>query len=304
MITCCFCRKFNLIMKLYSLNLLWLLTFVPFWGSAQVDTVPNLMEGVDTLYIEVNAQQQKFIKHKVQKGQTLYRISKFFSLELEDVYYYNNHLKDVPLSVDEELRLPFTEKALIRKWNETLVQKDFVPVYYVVKPKETLYTISRSYFMMSPALMQQNNEKPTTDLSKGEKLLVGWLDRQGVNDSIAVKTPFNNAIYKANSNLRTKYQVIAKTKKLQAENGIALWKNKQKPSEIVNFFVLHRKAPINSVLEITNPMTGRTFYAKVTGRIPKSTYDRNIKVVVTPSLAKALGAIDPKFHVKINYFRN
>jgi hypothetical protein len=48
-------------------------------------------------------------------------------------------------------------------------------------------------------------------------------------------------------------------------------------------------------------MKNRTAYAKVIGRIPDRAYGDEIIVVLSPSVAKMLGARDPKFFVEIRY---
>ena len=48
-------------------------------------------------------------------------------------------------------------------------------------------------------------------------------------------------------------------------------------------------------------MKGATVYAKVIGRIPNNVYGKEVIVIVAPSVAKTLGAIDERFFVKIKY---
>lgn len=65
--------------------------------------------------------------------------------------------------------------------------------------------------------------------------------------------------------------------------------------------VLHRTAPIGTVLRITNPMTNRTVFAKVVGRFADNEANKDAIVVVTKGVADALGAMDKRFRVNISY---
>ena len=53
---------------------------------------------------------------------------------------------------------------------------------------------------------------------------------------------------------------------------------------------------------LTNPLKKKTVYAKVIARIPDQAYGDDIVVVLSPSVAKLLGAKDPKFFVELKYF--
>jgi len=84
------------------------------------------------------------------------------------------------------------------------------------------------------------------------------------------------------------------------ERGVAVWtddpdlnSNKQ--------IILHRTAPIGTVIKITNPMTNRTTFARVVGRINDTESTKDAIVVMTKSVADALGALDKRFHVTLSY---
>lgn len=83
------------------------------------------------------------------------------------------------------------------------------------------------------------------------------------------------------------------------QNGIAQWaKTVYQTNEL---YVLHPSAPINSVVELTNPMTHRKIYAKVLSNMPAKLYPDDISVVVSPGVANLLGAIDSRFYIKLRF---
>ena len=101
--------------------------------------------------------------------------------------------------------------------------------------------------------------------------------------------------------MKSIYQRQSNYKREVLEQGVAFWKKASE--EDSDFYAFHDEATINSVIAVTNPMSRRTLYAKVVGRIPIGSYGPNTKIIVSPLAAKFLGAVDPRFYVKIRYLR-
>jgi hypothetical protein len=93
-----------------------------------------------------------------------------------------------------------------------------------------------------------------------------------------------------------------KKKKVTAQQGIAVWQ-KEAPAAR-NYYALHDKAAKGSIIELHNPVTKRTVYAEVLGKIPATSYSTNLVVILSPNTAKLLGAKDANFFVKIKYYTN
>lgn len=88
-------------------------------------------------------------------------------------------------------------------------------------------------------------------------------------------------------------------KKLVSRGATAYW-NKNSSSK-KGFYLLHKDLPVNTLIQISNPVTGESVLARVVGQIPDNIYAPEISVVVTTEVAQALGVIDQKFYVKIAY---
>jgi len=65
--------------------------------------------------------------------------------------------------------------------------------------------------------------------------------------------------------------------------------------------VLHRTAPIGTVMKITNPMSNRSTFAKVVGTFTENESTKDVVVVMTHAVAEALGALDKRFYCNITY---
>lgn len=198
---------------------------------------------------------------------------------------------------------------VVQKVQQPEPDSNVAPTQYKVSAGETLYAISKRFNTTVDAISKLNN-LPSTTLIAGQVLLV----RPGtqasppaappiVNNEIqtvkrdsthiaAVNTDSSNADHHLNAN---RYGLYEKN-----EKGVATWIDD--PSLDPNKkLVLHRSAPIGTVIKITNPMTNRTTFAKVVGRFTDSEATKDVIIVMTKNVADSLGALDKRFHVDISY---
>ena len=128
---------------------------------------------------------------------------------------------------------------------------------------------------------------------------VGWMNIHGIPEEY--REFKGGPLARRNYAMKKVYLREAEGKKERNMQGVAVWqKNSQEESDL---YVLHREAPTNSIIAITNPMGNRTVYAKVVGKIPDTAYSSSVAVVVSPLTAKLLGAKDPRFFVLIKYHK-
>lgn len=86
--------------------------------------------------------------HKVQPGQTLFSICKAYGVKLEEVMALNNK-KDSALSLGEVLRIPVVQP---------FVRVDKKYYYHRMRPKETLYSLSRRFGIKLKRILRDNPE--------------------------------------------------------------------------------------------------------------------------------------------------
>ena len=92
-------------------------------------------------------------KVTVQKGDTLYSISKRYNIQLRDLVEANNLRPPYTLSIGQTLRIPIGR-------------------YHIVAKGDTLYSISRRYNADVTTLSRLNNIRPPYTLSIGQKLAI------------------------------------------------------------------------------------------------------------------------------------
>jgi len=203
----------------------------------------------------------------------------------------------------EQVQQPVVQQPI-----QQTVQDTTPPTQYKVSAGETLYAISKRFNTTVDEITKLNN-LPSTTLVPGQVLLV----KAGVTtpqpqrpvmrsdtqiakrDSTRVATPLkdsSNAERHLNAN---RYGLYEKN-----EKGAATWID-QPGLDPNKKLVLHRTAPVGTVIKITNPMTNRTTFAKVVGSFTDSEATKDVIIVMTKNVAESLGAIDKRFYVNISY---
>lgn len=126
-----------------------------------------------------------FLEHTVQKGETLFSISRKYQLQKEDIVRYNPGAEAV-LSIGTVLQVPIFEKSenaqglneilgnLSGKTTpiDTFVWEDRRFYYHKVEPKETLYSLSKFYDIKLRKLKKANEELKDRDICIGEIIRV------------------------------------------------------------------------------------------------------------------------------------
>ncbi len=119
---------------------------------------------------------EDFKYHVVQKGETTYSISRLYNVSVDMIYEYNPSATD-GLSIGEEVRIP-TEQYLNRtaSGKVAISSENESPVLasnqHEVKPKETLYGISRMYGLKPIDLQNANPEIAQSGLRIGMILTI------------------------------------------------------------------------------------------------------------------------------------
>ncbi|MEZ5043841.1 MAG: LysM peptidoglycan-binding domain-containing protein [Saprospiraceae bacterium] len=253
----------------------------------------------DSVLLHVGDYQEKFFLHTIEKKQTLFSLAKFYGLKVQELYYYNPGLKEKGTSIGDPVRIPIPNKAILRYTYPGFIPTQFARVYYVVRKGDTMFRIAKYYFRMPVEDIMARNQLSSTTLKTGQVLHIGWISLVGVPEDYR-RNP-NGPYHPQNEALQKIYYERVASKTEKSGQGIAVWqKNSQNKSEL---YALHRLARVDSVIEITNPMTHRTIFAKVIGSIPATAYPDNVEVILSPLAAQLLGAKDPQFFVQVKHYR-
>lgn len=261
------------------------------------DSIPYLGLNDSILLEEDRMAGQITFNHRMKAGQSLYGMSKFYGLKLDDTYLLNPRLR-ISYQPGDEVKVVMPPVAI-----KHFVPYDsidfYVPVFWTLQKGQTLYGLTHRLlkFPDESVLLRNNPGLVVSTLKVGQQLFVGWLSIKGISSEMqgAVEDPY----VRMNTGMRQQWNIISQGKKLRSANGKAAW---TRNGDRNKFMVLHRTAALNSLLEIMDKRTGKTLYCRVVGRIPDQVYDQNVQVVVSPLLVQAFGVRDRYFYVQVKHY--
>ena len=97
----------------------------------------------DTIFLSISPYQEKIFYHYIAPKQTLFSLSKFYGLTIDELYYYNPELKESIVSPGQAIKIPIPNKSIIRFKIKDFDDKKLIPICYIVKKGDTMYNISK-----------------------------------------------------------------------------------------------------------------------------------------------------------------
>jgi LysM repeat protein len=176
---------------------------------------------------------------------------------------------------------------------------------YKVSHGETLFSIAKR-FNTTVDNIKKGNNLTSNILSSGQILIIKPASQAPAtqpvvhNEMVAKRDSTVVAPIKDSSSAERHFNANRFGLFEKNEKGAATWIDDPglDPNKKL---VLHRTAPIGTVIKITNPMTNRTTFAKVVGRFTENESTKDVIIVMTKNVADALGALDKRFYVNITY---
>lgn len=318
-----------------------------------------------------------FIIHKVKQGETMYSIAKMYNVPIDVIYKNNPSLSSDILKIDTELRIP-------KKLNNTINVKQnstqntapkYDTILHKVKPKETMYAISKFYKVSIDDIKKWNNLQ-TTDLSMDALIkivlskntinninstnLTAFLNNQETNkilgnkndtslkpEKIITTTEYQNPTPPIKTQVETKIQptttkpdiappsttntvnTTISTNTLDTSNSNQLAKipltlaeqfsiqNKNNKTTKIKatgapmntsdlsinntFFALHKTAKIGSIIKVKNLENNKVSYAKVIGKLPDIDENKNIVVRLSLGVRKTINMGNGKAYLEMDF---
>lgn len=269
---------------------------VTFNLSATGDSISYLLR-TDTVLMVRDQWNDKYMLHTMAPGQTLYGLAEHYGLEMEDLFQFNDGLSIESYGVGTQVQIPVPNFAIMRYATDNIDLRFAAPIYYVVRPGDTMYGLTRRVFNMPESIMMARNDLNDPTLSIGQKLFVGWIRTGGIskkNRNYIGRTPQERLSY----SLRSKYRRKLGDREERVEKGMARWIGGEKQ----RFYILHRRAKKGSIVRIHSTLNNKTYYVEVVGTVPDSRYSSDVKVVLSEALARALGAVDSRLYVTLGFY--
>ena len=277
--------------------------FTLFAGSASA--------AIDSLSVE-NLNGKKNIVHKVEAKETYYSIARKYNVTPQSVIQFNSNKS---LQIGTILRVPterpFEESTVINVSNkqESNTSAQTAVIDYKVAPREYLIAIAKKFNTTVEYLKTLNNLS-SNSLSIGQiikvplsvsselpasppaiSLDIPKLDQRSIN------TPVDSS---KSASERLKLPVARYGLREVNERGVAIWIEDEN-LDGTKMLALHQTAPIGTVIKITNPMTGKSTFAKIVGKFTQNESSKDALIVVTKATADLIGARDKRFQAILIY---
>ena len=170
---------------------------------------------------------------------------------------------------------------------------------YKVSQGETLYSIAKRFNTTVDDIVKTNN-LPSNNITPGQILQIKAFAPAPEAPVVAKKDSTSVVSNQDSSNMASHMNANKFGLYEKDEKGVATWMD-DAGLDSTKRLVLHRTAPIGTVIKITNIMTNRTTFAKVVGRFTDNEETKDVLIVMTKSVAQSLGALDKRFQVNISY---
>ncbi len=240
----------------------------------------------DSLWVKITPSGRPMYSHTLIKNQTIYSISSYYGIDLKDVIDANPQIEAKFIQEGTQVMIPLQISSLTEK-----EQGVGQAIFYEIQKGDNLFDLSTRKFGISKEHIQRLNPNIRSSLQPGTTLFLGYL--------AIPEAEQNNSIETVSDSVQTQVGYEAPQYSFnRLDRGVAYWEKNYHDNG--RFYVLHSKAKINSIIEVSNPIAGRKVYAKVIGRIPMS-YPSDAKVIVTNEVAKELKVIDSRFFVYVQY---
>lgn len=279
--------------------LLFLLTgMLGYFASPSLATPHHVYRiHADSVFIDqVNQVWQ--MNHIVSKGQTLYTLHKKYKIPIEYLKKSNELSSDL-LSIGDHVTIPLYKHRLRFVGQPADTLKEQVPIYYKVKKGQTLLSLAVKTFGTTMQAIRQLNKLKKDPLTPGQVLHVGWCEMQVMPIKKNNQIPL---IYQDED--KQNQQIFWQTKKDKSSiktSGVAFWDRSMKVNASNKLLGLFKNDLGCKFIKITNPLTRRSVHIKSLSELPYNAKTKGCIIQITPSVADALGAIDSRFYVEIEY---
>lgn len=314
-------------------------TDIPFSATTSA-TASSSKETTAPATVTDTAVEGNLIEHAVQKKENLNMLAEKYGTTVNEIKKVNN-LRTINLKIGQVLKIPATktpeeiptETVDPEKINTPpvenapkdpvaiVVKKDSIKsaqkpttakpdtsnpdstkqdegplLVHTVASNETMYSIATRYKLTMDQLKAKNNLTDNS-LNVGQRLLIRG-QYPVVTES--AKLPANTDTLNSIKDPSLKYAASRYGLNQIDEKGTAAWitDSDLDPGKML---VLHRTAPIGTVMKITNPMTNRSAFAKVVGKFTENESTKDVIIVMTKAVADALGALDKRFYCNLTY---
>ena len=279
------------------------------------EIVDNRIEIGQTIFVQIKQKDSSLIQmntikldssrsdvHIVQKGETLYSISKKYDVRLKDLKKWNDlSNNDLPLGMilklSETAKIPTETTSVVQEPVESIdstsneieiepLETDPFEGFekYLVQTGETLSTIANKIGVGIDSLKIWNSLDEDY-LKIGQQLF--FKPSEDVEKASISKPKEKNRV-----------QIDENGFERVFEEGVA---SVIQSMNTTKYLALHRTLPIGTNLEVRNLMNNQIVHVKVVGKLPDTGLNKNLLLRLSEPAYDQLGILDSKSRVEVSY---
>lgn len=232
---------------------------------------------------KVSASKPKTEYHIVKAGETLYGISRMYNVTVDEIMKWNE-LESTSIAIGQQLSV--SGSVITEKPKQEINSKG--NLIHIVEPGEGLFGVARIYNVTVDDLIKWN-QLQTTSLAIGQKLIVGLNSNGNYVHPVRIDT--------AQESISRRYDI-----EKVMESGLAA--TIEGSDNTNKYLALHRTAKVGTIIAVRNEMNDQMVFVRVIGKLPNTGVNSKVIIRISDAAYKKLGAIDPKFRVKLSYLPN
>ncbi len=210
--------------------------------------------------------------HTVEKGQTLYSISRMYGVKPADILIWNN-LSNETIALGSKLSIHSSSETLTEKAPETVKTSETLPV----KAPE-------------PVMAMENSPAKTAEPVKTAEI--------PIEKPVVESAPMN-------SQQEMLYNTFQETKTSGSQpvnQRVTIgWIASDNPKPTVSYICLHKTAPVGTIIRLSNLVNKKVAYVKVIGKLPETAENMNVVMRVSASVKTDLSLGSDRAYVEEEY---
>lgn len=251
-----------------------------------------------TLSVTTTNEPEIFVDgfHVVTKGETLFGIANRYGMTTDQLIRLNNIKPGVGIREHQQLKVRIKQLPVLaeQEVERPVALAHFatrgIPISHTVKPRETLFSISKIYDVSLDSLRAWNQLSENAPLAPGKDLVVAWK----VSKSGAVQ-PDTVRVFMAEAGNRTAVSIGIVRKTIIGEKI-----RKGTVSESSSDLALHRTATIGTFIKVTNPENNKSTIARVIGNVAPNVASE-VEIQLSAAACEKLGIVNNQFQVTVEY---
>jgi LysM repeat protein len=283
------------------------------WATNSEDSVANPFFATsvpDSIGVEIEAGKEVII-HRLKAKETYFGLSRFYQIPVNELISAN---QNKALKIGDTVRIPTgraakqvvqTPATTSRPATETppltaeIQLKAGEYTEYKVGKGETLFTIAKRFMIDVPSIKR-------TNIIEGDIIKEGMLlkiPNKVIAPAVIEPEVVADLDILIDTSTVEEGSEVSKNRfglRETTEKGLGIWLE-DLTTDGGTMLALHKTASVGTIIKITNPMTNHSTFAKVVGKFAENQDTQNAIIVVSKSVANAIGILDKRFQVEITY---